>query len=472
MQRLLLLTLVAASYFLFAGAPSWTLAPLLGLALIAALAAARRTCTFPPSHRLLDLALMAVAAAVALQAVPWPRAIPALLSPHSGELRSTIGVAPQVSDLAGWTPLSIDGPATWIAAGTVALAVLTFWIARGVFGAGGGVRTFCRVIAVLGAVAALAAVVQRAATPQLVLGMLTPEARASRPFGAFVNRNHFAGWLMMIVPLVTGYLVAHVRIHSAGEREWRGYVRALLRSGALLIAAAAFVCLSVLSLTLSRSALLGIGAAAVCGWVAARPRMAIDQRRWPFLLGVGGLGAVAVFGLVDLDAWAGKLENTLTLAERPDSRLVIWRETLPLIRDFWATGTGGGTYSNAMLVYQQSQIWIPHLAAWAHFNQAHNHYLHLAAEGGLLVGVPVAVAVLALARAARRSLAHDHTEMFWIRLGAAAGLAGVAAQSVWEIPLVMPANAVLAACLAAVVLHERRDDRRRHPARASQVTSE
>jgi hypothetical protein len=36
----------------------------------------------------------------------------------------------------------------------------------------------------------------------------------------------------------------------------------------------------------------------------------------------------------------------------------------------------------------------------------------------------------------------------------------------------MPANAVLGACLAAIVLHDRRDDRARQSARAIQVTSE
>jgi O-antigen ligase len=464
-QRLLLFALIAASYLLFAGAPRWTLAPLLALALAATLAAPRRALAFEPTQRALDVALAAIAAGLAVQAVLWPRAVAALLSPHGEALRASVGITARLSGAAAWTPLSIDAMATWFAAGNVVLAALTFWIARGVFGAGGSVRTFCRVMAAIGAAAALVAVLQRAATPQLVLGVLTPDSRAAKPFGAFVNRNHFAGWLMMIVPLVSGYLVAHTRIHLADEREWRGCVRGFLRSGALLIAAAVVVMTAVLALSLSRSALLGIGAAAVFAWIAARPRLAVDQRMWPFLIGAAGLGALAVFGLVDLDAWAARIENTLTLTERPDSRLVIWRETLPLVRDFWAVGTGGGTYSTAMLVYQQSAIWIPHLAAWAHFNQAHNHYLHVAAEGGLLVGAPVAAALAALGASVRRSLAAERTELFWIRLGAAAALVAVAAQSLWEIPLVMPANAVLVACLAAVAVHERHDERHRktHP---------
>jgi hypothetical protein len=45
--------------------------------------------------------------------------------------------------------------------------------------------------------------------------------------------------------------------------------------------------------------------------------------------------------------------------------------------------------------------------------------------------------------------------MFWVRIGAAAGLAGLAAQSVWEVSLTMPANAVMAGVLAGLALSRR-----------------
>ena len=50
-------------------------------------------------------------------------------------------------------------------------------------------------------------------TPRLVLGVLEPEARSANPFGAFVNRNHFAAWLLMMAAPVGGYLIAHVNMH-------------------------------------------------------------------------------------------------------------------------------------------------------------------------------------------------------------------------------------------------------------------
>ena len=47
----------------------------------------------------------------------------------------------------------------------------------------------------------------------------------------------------------------------------------------------------------------------------------------------------------------------------------------------------------------------------------------------------------------------DRTAVFWIRIDAAGGLLAVMVQTLWETGLRMPANAALAAVLAAVVVH-------------------
>ena len=86
-----------------------------------------------------------------------------------------------------------------------------------------------------------------------------------------------------------------------------------------------------------------------------------------------------------------------------------------------------------------------------HYNQAHNHYVQVAAEGGILLTGAVAAGGLLFARLAWRHLRADRSGVFWIRAGAAAGLAGVAVQSLWETGLRMPANAQLAAVLAALL---------------------
>jgi O-antigen ligase len=118
-----------------------------------------------------------------------------------------------------------------------------------------------------------------------------------------------------------------------------------------------------------------------------------------------------------------------------------------IIRDFWLTGTGAGTYVTSMVLYQRSS------PGWL-YNQAHNHYLQLVSEGGLLLGVPAFAALVFFTREAWRRLGSDDSGMFWIRAGAFCGLAGVAAQSLFETGLTMPANAALAGIAAAIVVHD------------------
>lgn len=450
MQRALLYLLVAASYLLLAGGPRWALAPLLAVALAAAAINPRPTVAFAQRSRTFDLTLLLVIAAAALAIVPLPLSVVAWLSPRAIEVRRATRLVPDQ----GWVPLSIDPWATSVAIATLVLALLAYRVARAVFDADGGIRWFCRLLAWAAAAAAVAAVLQRSVAPTLILGWFPAEAAGARPFGAFVNRNHFAAWLLLALPVTSGYLVAHIRHRFRNGHASRHWYDRLGGDTVLLVVSIAAV-LGVLLLTLSRSAVLGCGVAAATWWVLARPRLAVDRRGWPLVVAAAGAVLLASAALVDLDAWAMRVGSTLA-AGRADGRLVIWRETLPLVRDFWATGSGAGTYGLAMLAYQESRIWVPHLAAWAHFNQAHNHYLQVMAEGGVLLGVPVSVSLIALVGAARRALGDDRSEMFWIRAGAAAGLAGVAAQSLWEIPLTMPANVVLAAVLAAVLLHEPR----------------
>src|SRR5205823_6314657 len=101
-----------------------------------------------------------------------------------------------------------------------------------------------------------------------------------------------------------------------------------------------------------------------------------------------------------------------------------------------------------------------------HFtNQAHNQYLQLMAEGGLLVSVPAVFAVVAFVRLFRTRLALDKSPAVWLRIGAGAAVLAVALQGLWETGLRIPANGILFAVAAAVAVH--RPARERHTGRTS-----
>lgn len=467
MQRALLVLLVAASYLLFGGAPSWTTAPLLGLAALAVSAAPRRTLNFPREWRALDLALVAIVAAILLQTVPLPPALATTLSPEAARVRAALSFA--TIDATGWTALSIEPGASLRSAATVTLGILAFWVARAAFGAGGNTRSFCRMLAVLGAVAAVAALVQKTTAPRLVLFVMTPEARSASPFGAFTNRNHFAAWLLLVTAPTCGYLIARLRTHPAYRaRSWREGLKRFLGSGIVLTAAAVLITVFVMLATLSRSAVAGLGAAGLCGWWLGRPRMNVERTSLPKILGVVGFALVATMAFVDLDGWAVRLQHTFNQEPVQFSRVTIWRESLPMVRDFWLTGTGAGTFSDAMSQYQQTRMWVGSMGRWAHFNNAHSTYVQVASEGGLLLVIPALSALALFAALGHRAVRADKGEMFWVRVGAAAGLVGLAVQGLWEVPLVMPANAVLCGVVAGLLLF-RRDSP--HPGEADSLAT-
>ena len=93
--------------------------------------------------------------------------------------------------------------------------------------------------------------------------------------------------------------------------------------------------------------------------------------------------------------------------------------------------------------------------------EAHNDYLQLAAEGGLLLGVPVVAAAAVFAREVRRQFRDggDDTRTRWLRVGAVTGLGAVALQETVDFSLQMPGNAALFALLMAVAVHRPRPRR-------------
>jgi len=162
-------------------------------------------------------------------------------------------------------------------------------------------------------------------------------------------------------------------------------------------------------------------------------------------------------GLAALIVLASAYANLGTLALRlqetteqgPWGRPVIWRDTWRMASDFWLTGVGAGAFQRGMLAYQQgSRLFF--------FNQAHNEYLQLLAEGGLLIAVPASVALIATAVLMIKALAGDRTPIFWIRAGAICGVVAIAVQSIWDTGLRTPANGVLFAVIVAIALHEPR----------------
>jgi hypothetical protein len=438
-----LIGILAWTTFAFGGAYPGTL--VLPAVALAGLALAYR----PPilargPTPLLDQLLLVILGVVALQAAPLPRMVLDLLTPEAATLASAL----RLTGAEGAQPITADLPATLAAALFYGGVILIFFTARHVFDSG-GIRRTARAIAVIGLAVGALAFAQDATGGGQMYWRWRPLQEGAPPFGPFVNRNYFAAWAVLAVPVIMGYLTAHGSAHPGPppHASWRRKSVAWIDGRAALLLGAAAMLILAVAASLSRSGMLGLVAALLCGGeLARRHEGSFLTRAARPAMAVMAAGALAVFLVLALVGPATLTARVATSDVAVADRVTIWRDTVPVLRDFWLTGTGIGTYATAMAVYQQSSPGVL-------FNHAHNHYLQVAAEGGLMLLVPVLLAVGAFARHARERLHNDRSGMFWIRAGAASGLAGVAAQSVWETGLLLPANAALAAVLAAIVVH-------------------
>ncbi len=418
------------------GAYSSSVLPLLVAAGAAFIVAASPVAT--SGSRIQDGALIAFLLGLGLQIAPMPAWMVDALSPHARSIAALLSVAP--SD-AGAT-LSIRPALTRETLFSAATVVLVYWTARGLL-AGGGARWLARTFAVAGLITAFAGLAQRATASRTLLWMWVPEDPGGRPMGPFVNRNHFAMWLVMAGALAAGALATHLAHRApalASDTRLRLVGWAQDGTAQWLAGAAVLMWLTVFA-SGSRGALVAL---AVFGavWLMLASRQGHSLRKTA--LAGGALTLVAVIGVsANLDMIVSRLDGGPGIP-----RSTVWKDTLPVASDFAVAGTGGGTYANAMLLYQRNaRVFL--------FNEAQNEYLQVITEGGVLLSLPLLVWFGAWIATAARRLREDRSSIVWLRVAALAGLSAVAVQCIWDSALRMPANAMLAALLAAVAVHIR-----------------
>jgi O-antigen ligase len=203
-----------------------------------------------------------------------------------------------------------------------------------------------------------------------------------------------------------------------------------------------------LVLTRSRSGVAALAAGSLLAvWIMLRRQRSIRARLLVIVCFIAVLGGATAWA--GLDGLIGKAMSTDPTTNSLGGRLGAWSDTLHIIRDFPLTGSGFNTYGTAMTVYQSSSRSV-------HFQEAHNDYLQLAAEGGLLLAIPVLVTLGIFARAVQRRFREAPRDgvTYWLRVGAMIGLISIGFQSLVEFSLQMPGNAALFAVMAAIAVHQ------------------
>jgi O-antigen ligase len=400
-----------------------------------------------PRPRRVAWALGGVAAAVGLQLVPLPYHWFRQITPAADAVLSQLQIGWTLRPPA-WHPASIDPAGTLTALLLfLALAVLIVGLMRAVSYM--PLEWIVTQLTVFGLAMALFGIVQRVAYGPgdiPVYGFWRPSGYAT-PFGPFINRNHFAGWMVLVLPLALA--AASARAQAARgpfQQNWRDWMKWLATPDAskfVFTAVAILVMAVALVLSGSRSGLVSVVVAiGALGYLASRRRRGRPTRVLPvfYLL----LVVVVAIGWVGVDRTVARFGDA---RQEFAERATAWRDTLRIANDFRITGAGFGGYGSAMLVYQTAE-------RHSIYVQAHNDYLQVLAEGGALVTIPALVALGVLVFNIRYRFRNEDTpSTFWLRTGATAGLIGIAAQSLLDFSLQMPGNAMMFAVLLAIALH-------------------
>lgn len=305
----------------------------------------------------------------------------------------------------------------------------------------------------LGAAVALTGIVQKltlgddAYGGMKIYGFWAPLNRLTTPFGPFVNKNHFAGWMAMALPIAYGLILGTIESQQStagpGLRRRLVWLSSRAAGSAMLTTWAALLMTLSLVMTRSRSGLMCLVAVIALVMLVARARLAWRGRRVALVV---ALVLVAISPVV----WAGEDTALARLTQGGESiaiRRQIWEVSLAIFRDFPIFGTGLDTFGVATLPYQP--------AGSLHYQEAHNEYLQILVEGGIIGAVLATLAAIGAGLAIHRRFAQDEDRAgnYWIRIGATVGLCAIALQSVVDFSLQMPGNAVLFTVLLALALH-------------------
>jgi O-antigen ligase len=267
------------------------------------------------------------------------------------------------------------------------------------------------------------------------------------PFGPFVSKNHFAGYVELAALLAVGLATGLTDEARHGDR-WLSWIESRRARWIVVAWGAALVLLLAVPVSLSRGGVVSLAAGLACFVVLRLWTRKGSRFSGPGLVGaLAGLGAATLMLVAVLPTEAR--DRVLTLAgitsdQSGSYRLALWTDTLCLAASSPAVGSGFGAYEDALPRFKTT-------AGRFRVQHAENDHLELLAEGGLLAALLGAGCALALFLLGLKALRATEHRLARSLLGAAlAGEAAVYVHSAFDFNLRIPSNALMAALLTAV----------------------
>jgi len=269
----------------------------------------------------------------------------------------------------------------------------------------------------------------------------------SHAMGTFGNRNHLAGFLVVVLAMGIGLMVARLNSDRTGHaRHWRGRLASgldFLLSDKMRLRLMLVVLVVALVLTRSRMGNAAFFVALLC--TGALTLLTARRASRSLVLLVTSLvviDLVIVGGWVGLEKVVERLQGTEWLIEQQgpeesmEQRQLAARYALDLVRDFALTGTGAGSFYGSFIRYRPPG---DHF-----FDHAHNDYVELASDWGAIgLGLLLLFVWLSVASNLRSLISRRSHMARGMAFGSLMAMLALAVHSSVDFNLHIPANALL-----------------------------
>jgi O-antigen ligase len=381
---------------------------------------------------------------VLLQTIPLPGRLVSWLSPSRLFPGAHYTLAPGATH---WATLSLYPHDTLLGLFKLGAYLAAFVLAAYAFEARGGKNILAPGLILLGSLEAAYGIVQYLTGYQKIFGF-TKQFYIEDATGTYINRNHFAGFLELVIPFAAMMVFYNLQSRSAqGVSERRGW-----RAGRYSVSLhprtffyAFLVILLLIAVVFSRSRMGIFSVLVSLILMALLGQLGGGRRAWMVitLLVIAGSMSYAVW--IGLDPVISRFETVRPSAlEDPSGRLAIWKQASGIVRDYPAVGTGLGTFAIAFRPYQTTSLEVL-------VDHAHNDYLEVTTDTGILGAALLFIPIIGLlikmivAYAGARSPYRRS-----VLLACTGGTVALLIHSAVDFNLQIPANALLFAVVLGI----------------------
>ena len=197
--------------------------------------------------------------------------------------------------------------------------------------------------------------------------------------GPFVNHNHFAGYMEMVIPLAIGMFISGflTPLSAVVSTNWRHRLSVLesrlSKSILLLFLISLSLCAHLLSL--SRGGTISLLLAMTFLFIALGIKQSFKKKRKGILVIVGF--ALIILIWLGIDPVLSRLATLLNIEQQHIARPTVWKDTVHLIENFPIFGVGLGNFKYTFPIYKTLHYQI----IW---EDAHNDYLQFMADTGVI----------------------------------------------------------------------------------------